>query len=186
MLKDKVNIQLITQCLNGNRNSQFKLYNLMLPYLNPICRRYLMDQNNLKDVLQDTFINIFKNLHLFDPKKASIGTWATKITINNCLKYNAKTSKKTIEQLIVDFHSAPISPTAFDNLTVHEVLKYLKQMPPNLYEVFNLFVIDEFSHEEISSMLGIKPSLSRKRLSRAREWIKKRTESDSEFHFNLV
>lgn len=186
MLKDKVNIQLITLCINGNRDSQFKLYNLMLPYLNPICKRYLTDQSNLRDVLQDTFINIFKNLHQFDAQKASIRTWAATITINNCLKYNSKTSKRSIEQLIVDIHSTSITPAAFESITVTEVLKYIKQMPPNLYEVFNLFVIDEFSHEEISTMLGIKPSLSRKRLSRAREWIKKRTESDSEFHFNLA
>ena len=186
MLKDKVNIQLITLCLDGNRDSQFTLYNIMLPYLNPICKRYLTDQNNLKDALQDTFINIFRNLHQFDAQKASIRTWAATITINNCLKYNAKTSKRPIEQLIVDIHSTATTPTVFESITVTEVLKHIKQMPPNLYEVFNLFVIDEFSHEEISDILGIKSSLSRKRLSRAREWIKKRTESDSEFHFNLA
>ncbi|MGH1339701.1 MAG: RNA polymerase sigma factor [Aureispira sp.] len=185
-MEDKINTQLIDRCINGNRDGQFKLYNLMLPYLNAICKRYLTNTTDLKDVLQDTFISLFKNLHKFNPKKASIKTWTTTIAINNCLKYNAKNAKKPTEQLIADIHSTPITPVAFENITIAEILSYLKQMPQPQYEVFNLYVIDEFSHKEISLMLGIKTSLSRKRLSRARTWIKERIESDSEFHFNFA
>lgn len=185
MLKHQVDISLITLCINGDRDSQFKLYNLMLPYLNAICKRYLKDKNNLKDSLQDTFISIFKNLHQFDSQKASIKTWAATIAINYCLKYNYKNSKQATEQLITDIHSTPITPAAFENIATDEIIQYLRQMPAEQYEVFNLYVVDGFSHQEISNMLGIKISLSRKRLSRARAWIKQKADSDLEFHFNF-
>ena len=58
-----------------------------------MCKRYLVNETDIKDVLQETFINIFKNLEQFDLQKASFKTWTTKIAINNCLKKNAKNNR---------------------------------------------------------------------------------------------
>lgn len=184
-MSDQINLQLISLCLSKNGEGQRKLYNLLLPYLNVMCKRYLINEADLKDVLQDTFINIFKSLDQFDLQKASFKTWTTKIAINNCLKYNAKSNRNSTEELIIDLHESKVTPTVFEEISNEEMLAWLKNMPRSYFEVFNMFVIDGFSHEEISKILEIESSLSRKRLSRAREWLKKRLHKDSEFQFNF-
>lgn len=184
-MSDQINLQLISLCLSKNGEAQRKLYNLLLPYLNVMCKRYLVNDTDVKDVLQDTFIHIFKSLNQFDVQKASFKTWTTKITINNCLKYNAKNKRNSTEELIIDLHESKVTPTAFENISNEEMLTWLKKMPLSYFEVFNMFVIDGFSHDEIAKLLNIDSSLSRKRLSRARGWLKKRLHKDSEFQFNF-
>ncbi|MCB0526059.1 MAG: sigma-70 region 4 domain-containing protein, partial [Saprospiraceae bacterium] len=63
-------------------------------------------------------------------------------------------------------------------LALEDLLRYLKKMPANYFEVFNLYVLDGYSHEEIAQMLDIEPALSRKRLSRARMWLNDRFSSN--------
>lgn len=173
-LRTFINIELIALCASGNRGAQKQLYQLLLPYLNALCKRYLNDQSVLKDVLQETFISLFLNIHKYDAAKASFKTWATKIAINFCLKQNQKNKKWPTAEFLLSEHDLPAEPDVFKKLTDEEILKELKKMPENYYEVFNLYVIDGFSHKEIAEMLNIEPSLSRQRLTRGREWLKKK------------
>ena len=184
-MADKIDLQLISLCLSKDGKAQRRLYDILLPYLNVMCKRYLVNESDVKDVLQDTFINIFKNLNQFDVQKASFKTWTTKVAINNCLKYNAKNNRNSTEELVIDLHESEVTPTVFENISNEEMLVWLKKMPRSYFEVFNMFVIDGFSHDEISKLLNIDSSLSRKRLSRAREWLKKRLHTDNEFQFNF-
>lgn len=150
-----------------------------------MCKRYLVNEADVKDVLQETFIHIFKSIDRFDVQKASFKTWTTKLAINNCLKYNAKNNRNSTEELIIDLHDSNVTPAVFTDISNEEMLAWLKKMPRSYFEVFNMFVIDGFSHEEIAQLLNIESSLSRKRLSRAREWLKKRLQTDNEFQFNF-
>jgi len=117
-------------------------------------------------------------------QKASLKTWATRIAINSCLKHNAKNKRNETEELVIDFHDVEISPSIINDLSNEEMIVWLKKMPQNYFEVFNMFVIDGFSHEEVVQFLGIEITLSRKRLSRARAWVKKRLSISNEFTFN--
>ncbi len=178
-MPEKIDIALISLCLSKDREAQRKLYDLLLPYLTVICRRYLNSSADLNDVLQETFVNIFRNLEQFDLRRASFKTWTTRIAINACLKNKQKKRRHHTEELIIDLHEQQIDPAFLDQLTNKELLTWLRKMPAPYFEVFNLFVIDGFSHQEIAELLGIDAALSRKRLSRAREWIKKRLASGS-------
>ena len=146
-----------------------------------IGKRYLRNDAELKDVLQDSFVHIFKNLVQFDVQKSSFKTWATQITINNCLKYNARNHRTGTVELIVNLHDKSIEPNAIKTLTNDELVAWLKKMPFQYFEVFNLYIIDGYSHDEIAKMLGISSVLSRKRLSRAKEWLKKREGVNNQF-----
>lgn len=187
ILKVNINIELIAACLSNNRAAQRKLYDNLMPYLNFICKRYLVNESDLGDVLQDTFIKIFKNLHQFDLEKASFKTWATKIAINFCFKKNAHNNRHTTQELIIGLHEPEVSPEVLDKLSNEELLAWMKQMPKLYFEVFNLYVVDGFSHVEIAELLGIDPALSRQRLSRSRDWLKKKLPSDfrSRFRFSI-
>lgn len=181
----EINIQLIAKCLSNHRESQRQLYEMLMPYLNVICKRYLVNESDLKDALQNTFINIFKGLKQFDVEKASFKTWSTRIAINCCLKRNAKHKAQATQEFIVDLHESAISPEVLDNLSNTEIIKWLKGMPPQYFEVFNMYVIDGFKHSEIADILGIEESLSRQRLSRGRAWLKKKLPEDIRSRFDF-
>lgn len=183
---NSLSIALIQACIAKDRAAQKQLYTKLLPYLNAICRRYLYHQDHIEDVLQESFIAIFKNLPQYDLNRASFKTWATKITINKCLKQNLKqrnTKDPTAEDELME---QVVQTTVIEELTNEEVLSWLKKMPDTYYQVFNLYVIEEYTHNEIAELLKIDVSLSRKRLSRARDWVKKTLGANIKFelYFN--
>jgi len=181
----KINIELITLCISNNRNAQNRLYEILLPSLNVVCQRYLNDPSERSDVLQESFIHIFKNLQQFDVSKASFKTWASRITINNCLKNNTKRQKTATQDLVALTKEPKIDPTALKNLSNEELLLWMKKMPKIYYDVFNLYVVDGFSHQEISAILKIDIALSRQRLLRSKAWLKDKLPDDFRTLFSV-
>jgi len=163
---------LIKSCVSQNRNAQKQLYELLLPYLRAVASRYLRDTSYVKDVLQESFVKIFRNMEHYDPNKAPLKQWAAKITINNCLNYNKRVIGLQKEEFIIEKHQT-ITVSELEKWSNEDLLYLLKKMPEQYFEVFNLFVIDGYSHQEIADMLKISEPLSRKRLSRAKSWVKK-------------
>lgn len=163
----------IQSCLANQREAQKKLYQVLLPYLRAIATRYLKDTSYIKDVLQESFVKIFKNLNQYDPEKAALKSWAARITVNTALNYNQRQIGEASEEINPESSEVIVFPQIVGDLSNEDMLSILKTMPSNYYEVFNLSVIDGFSHDEIATMLNITLSLSRKRLSRARAWLKK-------------
>jgi RNA polymerase sigma factor (sigma-70 family) len=168
---------MILQSVSGDRAAQYKLYTLLLPYLNLICKRYLTIQSSVPDVLQDSFVSIFKHLDSYDPSKASLKTWCTTITINCCIKYNKRHQAKGTLALYEDYTELATEPEVLSKLSNDDLLHFLNQMPETFRTVFNLYLIDGYTHDEIAILLDIQPALSRQRLLRARTWLKQ-NESD--------
>lgn len=169
----QIDDKLIKQCRLKNREAQKQLYLLLLPYLRAITTRYLRDTSYVKDVLQESFMKIFDRLHSYDSTKASIKSWAARIVINRSLNYNERIIKETKSELDETENSLICFPEVLSDLSEKHLLHILKQMPREYFIVFNLFVIEEYNHREISEFLKISEALSRKRLSRARAWIQK-------------
>lgn len=172
---------LIESCIAQNRAAQKELYQLLLPYLRAIARRYLRDNSYVKDVLQESFLKIFRSISKYNFDKAPLEQWAGRITINCAINYNNRVIGIPKEEFLLDAHEPKIMPKVFKNLSNENLLFVLKQMPNGYFEVFNLSVIDGYSHDEIAKMLNISASLSRKRLSRARSWLKKIFEEKPEW-----
>ena len=169
----QIDINLIKSCISKNRKAQKQLYLLLLPYLRAVANRYLRDTSYVKDVLQESFVKVFENIDKYDIQKAPFKQWAAKITINNCLNYNKRVIGIPKDELIVEQHDTFILPSIIKNLSRENLLFVLKQMPEGYFEVFNLYVIDGYAHDEIAQILNINEALSRKKLSRARVWLKK-------------
>ncbi|MDF1695404.1 MAG: sigma-70 family RNA polymerase sigma factor [Saprospiraceae bacterium] len=172
----QVRKDIIQKCKAFDPKAQKEMYDTLLPYLNSVCRRYLYNSSNRSDALQESFIKIFTKIDQFDINKGSFKSWSTKITINSCLQYGQKASSRNEIELSVAEYQIPISPEIIARLSNEEVLFVLSKMPTDYLQVFNLYIIDGFSHTEIAEMLNIKSSLSRKRLARARDWISHKTE----------
>lgn len=179
---------IITACQAQDRAAQKQLYQQLWPYLNAICRRYLFKPEEAQDVLQEAFIRIFQYLDKYDPQKASFTTWAGRITINCCLKQNEAYRKHFPPEQIVPINEPQISPEVFSKLSNDDLLHLIRQLPPPLAEVLNLYCVDEFSHAEIAELLNISEALSRQRLSRARSWMKKKFPGglSSNVHLNFL
>lgn len=167
-----IKTELIQDCIAQSRVAQKQLYSILLPYLNSICMRYLQNDSERKDVLQETFINIFKSLNQYDCGRATFKTWATKICINNCLHNNKKRQKNQTLELVFESTEPSVNPEILNQLSNEDLLVFLKKMPAAYLDVFNLYIVDGFDHKAIGAMLKIDASLSRQRLTRARNWIK--------------
>lgn len=165
----------IAGCLRGEQASQKELYDLMLPYLNALCGRYLNDTSQRQDVLQESFVILFKKLAQYEPQKGAFHSWAGRIVINNCLKQNK--SGRSFFQFEQNKHEKPIEPDVINQLSNEDLIRFLKTMPRKYYEVFILNVVDGYKHEEIAELLGIRVESSRKRLARARAWLKSKPKS---------
>jgi len=177
-LKEEINIELIALCRQNNNVAQRKLYDLLLPHLNGICRRYLFDLNFIKDALQESFVKIFKHIDKYDIQKSNFKTWSSKITINTCLKLNQKYKSQQLHELKDNMYDRLHITNPIDFSSEDEILNWLKKMPTLFYEVYILNLVDGYTHQEIAEKLSISVELSRKRLSRARDWVKIRINED--------
>lgn len=162
--------KLLDDCLKGDRVAQMRLYDITLPYLRGVVRRYVFNSSDWNDVLQEAYLKIFRHLHQFDGEKGTFISWGARIAINSAIDYTSKSSLKwvTFEELLDS--DVFTLPTAIEILTAEEITLELKKMPTDFYLVFMLYIVDGFSHKEIASMLGITTEASRQRHSRAKKW----------------
>lgn len=182
-MENKLNT-LIRGCQKQNRDSQTELFRLFLPYVTSICKRYLHNESLLQDAVQEVFLLIFKNIGTsFKQEKGSIKPWIRKIAINSSLKFNQR--YKDFEELTQqeyeksNFVIAEISAKTSDQ----EILLLLQSIPPSYREVFNLFAIDGYSHQEIAQLLGISIESSRKKLQRARATLREQLRQQQNLKF---
>lgn len=165
--------ELIDQCIAGEQLKQKELYLKLLPYLRAVSIRYLKNTDLISDALQDSFIDIFKSLKKYDPEKGEFHKWAVRITINATFKYNQRVNLGSQEEYVIELHDVLQQPEALKKISDDALLHIFKQMPDGVFEVFNLHEVDGYKHKEIGNILNISEANSRKKLSRARDWLKK-------------
>lgn len=163
--------KLIILCKAGKPVAQRQLYNLLLPYLRAIAVRYLRDPSYSKDVLQESFVKIFNKLHQHDLQRGTVKMWAARIMINTCLNYNVRVIGDPMEEINDQVKKVSVNYSDYADFTDEHLLVILKQMPEKYYNVFNLAIIEGFTHQEIADILEITAMNSRKLLSRGRKWL---------------
>jgi RNA polymerase sigma-70 factor (ECF subfamily) len=133
-----------------------------------VCLRYCKTRMEAEDILQDSFLRIFKYIHQFK-FEGSFEGWMRRIVVNTALKSISR--KKINFSEMNDYTEAAgvIEPYVYSNLGEDVILKLINQLPEGYRLVFNLNAIEGFSHEEIGKMLDIQPSTSRSQLVKARK-----------------
>ena len=162
--------QLIKKCKKGDLKSFEKLVHTYSNMLNAICIRYVKDSVTAKDVLQECFITIYKNIKSYKPT-GSFEAWMKRIAVTCALKELRKNRKQVVSLEIVnekDLYGANENPVIIEKLKMDEVLSIINLLPDDYRIAFNLFVIEGYSHQEIARIENIEESLSRARVSRAR------------------
>ena len=173
----EINSLILERLKKQDHRAQREFYDLMLPYLRAICSRYLYDKSNVKDILQESFISIFTNIDSFDSQKGNIRKWSSTVVINKSINQNKKIARRQESKFEIKIHDLGESD-AVSKMTDEDLLFILKKMPPELLDVFNLNIIDGYSHREISDLLSISVLASRKKLSRARQWLQSTFRND--------
>lgn len=182
---------LIRRALKGDGKAKYEIYQKYVRYLSAICSRYISDDEDVRDILQDAFLKIFSSLQDFRYQgQGSLKAWMGKIVLNESLKFLRKNSKMTLvglsdkEDTLPDEDSLSGNPAAddirTDDIPSSEIHRMIRELPDGYRAVFNLYVIEGLSHREIASRLGIREASSASQLHRAkallatkiREWHK--------------
>jgi len=166
---------IIIGCIKGNRESQKRLYELYLPYVMSLGRRYLFDQSYLNDIVHEIYIKAFIQVRRsYDPSKGDFKPWLAKLAIRIIYDFNKKLNSVDIAEIRESDALIFNAEDAIYKLEKEDLFKIIEQMPSLLRCVFNMYVIDQLPHSEIAEMLNCTSAVSRKRLSRAREWLDNR------------
>ena len=133
--------------------------------------RYLNDTHAFDDVVQETFVRLFRSLEQFKEERGAFKSWTARIAINLCFEQNKKVKREREEMQHIELPLA-ISADAALNFNAEEIMSLINRLPEEQREVFMLGAVEGFSHAEIADLLKIEEAASRKRLSRARETLK--------------
>lgn len=159
--------------MQGSQKAYQQLYQLYKQSLFLVCLRYSKDRSTAQDYLQEGFINIFKNLNQFDETKGVFESWAKRVVINVCLGNIRKNSLYSIS--LAGAESLVSNETdVVSELSLQEMLAMIQKLPIGYKTVFNMYVIDGFSHKEIAAELGVSISTSKSQLMKARNLLQKK------------
>ena len=163
---------LIELAKKNDRVAQKALFDQFAGIMMTICRRYSTDENNAQDILQEGFIKVFSNLDTLK-NTSSFESWIRKIFIHTGLRYQ-KSFKTTHKE--IDFNGLDdeffIKENVIDDLACEEIIDILNRLPNGYKTIFNLSVIEGYSHKEISELLKIEEATSRSQLFKSKQMLK--------------
>lgn len=169
--KQAVTVQeekIIEGCKKGDRRSQKELYDRFAPKMMAICLRYMGDKETAVDVLQEGFLTVFSKLDTYSGE-GSLEGWVRKIFVNTALMSLRKNDVlKESEDIESAWSLTSDDTSAVQNLSYKELIRIISGLPAGFRTVFNMYVIEGYSHKEIGEALGISEVTSRSQLQRAR------------------
>lgn len=163
---------LIKACVSGNEKAQFQLFEQFAPKMMAVCLRYAENREMAEDVLQDSFVKVFKNLKKFT-NEGSLEGWIRRIMVNTSLDALRKNKKRKFDSQIESVsYLAPQNDFIEESLMAEDLMLIINQMPEGYKLVFNLYAIEGYSHKEIAETLGISENTSKSQYSRARAYLR--------------
>lgn len=164
---------IIDNCKKGKTNAQANLYNMFAGKMFALCIRYSINREEAEDNLQDGFIKTFKEIKKFK-YKGSFEGWLRRIFITVCLK----NIKKSVKLSPLNEMELPdndwVDNKILESISQDTLFELINDLPYKYRLVFNMYVLDEYSHEEIGNILKISTGTSKSNLSRAKKILKDR------------
>ncbi|MFO0358990.1 MAG: RNA polymerase sigma factor [Flavobacteriales bacterium] len=180
MSEDKQIQQLIQGCLSGDRRSQQAVYKLLYGKMKAVCLRYTKDSDQAMDVLQEGFIKVFQNMGRYTGVGSFEG-WVRRIMVNlsidrfrkqknDFLLLNGNMSPEDFEDEIEDEEDE--SAVDYD-FKPSQIIEAMQQLSPAYRTVFNLYVFENYTHQDIADSLGISVGTSKSNYAKAKRNMKK-------------
>ncbi|MCB0532179.1 MAG: sigma-70 family RNA polymerase sigma factor [Lewinellaceae bacterium] len=162
---------LLAALTRQERWAQEQLYQQYYGKMMGICLRYAGSRDEALDLLHEGFIKVFQNIARFKPG-TSLPAWIRTIMVNTCIDYYRKTIRRRTEDITEAHALSNDDPDALSQLTEQEILAAVHELSPAYRAVFNLYVVEGYSHKEIADALQITESTSRSNLVKARIKLK--------------
>jgi RNA polymerase sigma factor (sigma-70 family) len=153
---------------------QEELYRRFSPKMYAVCYRYANNTDDAQDLLQEGFIKVYRNLHRFRAEGSFEG-WMRRVFVNTSIEHYRRKSiqlNSVSEKEENTIEDSDIS--ALENLAEKDVLRIIQELSPGYKTVFNLYVVEGYSHKEIGDMLGISEGTSKSQLARAKAILQKK------------
>lgn len=174
---------LISGCINGDRKMQKELYDRYAAKMFGVSLRYAGSTEEAEDILQEGFIKVFKKIGSYRGEGSFEG-WIRRIFVNTAIE---QFRRKTYMQPITEREENSVEATylsVLDNLAEKDIVKLVQQLSPGYRTVFNMYVIEGYTHKQIADALGISEGTSKSQLSRAKiilqDLVKKHIEKKKE------
>jgi RNA polymerase sigma factor (sigma-70 family) len=169
----------IQGCVLNDRLSQKKIYVSFYNYAMTICSLYTSNYDDSVEILNDGFLKVFKEIHRYQPAYADVISsfkgWLRKIMIYTAIDHFRKNYKhrftKELDSEVIQVSDG--GEDALDKISYDEIRRSMQKLTPGYRIIFNLFIIESFSHEEISEQLGISIGTSKSNLARGRKQLQK-------------
>jgi len=168
---------IISECIDGSRKAQSMLYHQFAPKMFGVCLRYAKDATEAEDNLQDGFIKVFANLKNFR-HDGSLEGWIRRIMINVSLEKLRKQHLLYPVEDVAVYDTVNFSDDVLAKIAADDLMKLIQQLPPRYRMVFNLYVMEGYSHQEIAEEMSITQGTSKSNLARAREILKKKIQEN--------
>lgn len=163
----------LRKALDGDNTATEWIYRKHVRYLSALCSRYITEDEDIKDVLQESFIKIFTSLDSFKYRgEGSLKAWIVKITLNETLKFVRNNSRLPIDSIDdKDTNITDGDSMETEDIPTDVLHQFIRELPDGYRTVFNLYVIDDKSHKEIAQLLGIKENTSASQLHKAKSML---------------
>ena len=164
---ERAEYDLVAALSRQERWAQQQLYEQYYGKMMGLCLRYAGSRDEALDLLHEGFIKVFQNIHRYKPG-TSLPAWIRTIIVNTCIDYYRKAIRRRTEDINEAVYISNDEPDVLSNLTEKEILEAVQQLSPAYRAVFNLYVVEGYSHKEIGDALQITESTSRSNLVKAR------------------
>ncbi|MDB5226104.1 MAG: polymerase sigma-70 factor [Bacteroidota bacterium] len=159
--------ELIAGCRRNLREAQYKLYNLLSARMFSVCLRYAKNREAAEDLLQEGFVKVFVNIDKFRGEGSFEG-WVRRIMVNTAVEHYRKSTKMYPMVNVEDVNRNITWEDSGDDLQLEDLMNMINKLSPGYRTIFNLYVVEGYSHREIGELLEISEGTSKSQLSRAR------------------
>jgi RNA polymerase sigma factor (sigma-70 family) len=167
------NLDVILQgCRRKDRSAQKQLYRLFYAYAMSVSLRYSGGQDEAIDIANDAFLKVFLHIDQYDHTRP-FKPWFRQILVYTAINYVKKKHGVKMQELKQSELDLPDTDRILARIGFEELLRMVSSLSTAYRTVFNMFVIDGFSHEEIAERLGITTGTSKSNLSKARENLRR-------------
>ena len=169
--------QIIKRCIRKEKKAQKILFDTYASILLGICRRYVYNQAEAEDVLQEGFLKIYLNLKKFK-RSGTLLNWMKKIIVNTSITYYHRNYRYRYHSDIEESQETGVyvHEEVDCEFTKEELLNVVSALPPGYKMIFNLYAIEGYKHKEIAKMLDIDVNTSKSQYSRAKKLIRDKLE----------
>ncbi|HKZ38540.1 MAG TPA: RNA polymerase sigma factor [Chryseolinea sp.] len=164
--------ELIARCRAGDRSAHYQLYKLYSKSMFNVGYRITRSEAEAEDVLQEAFINAFRNLDSYRGD-ATFGAWLKRIVVNKAINALKKRKYEAIpDDKKWDVAEEEVLPEYREDLTVERVKETIEKLPDGYRTVLSLYLLEGYDHQEIGEIMGITESTSKSQLNRAKSKLK--------------